>query len=66
MFILYSFSHTFSLPFQDIPENHSTNLSGTNAVVVCVDNGVNGRTKVFTENEAQESLLNNKNNETSI
>ncbi|XP_065361469.1 neuropeptides capa receptor [Calliphora vicina] len=50
---------------KDIPENHSTNLSGTNAVVVCVDNGVNGRTKVFTENEAQETLL-SKNNETCI
>ncbi|TMW45455.1 hypothetical protein DOY81_009465 [Sarcophaga bullata] len=37
-------------------------VGGTNVVVVC---GVNGRTKVFTENEVQVSLL-KKNNETCI
>ncbi|KAI8118701.1 Neuropeptides capa receptor [Lucilia cuprina] len=52
---------------EDIPENHSTDSTGTNAIVVCVDNnGVNGRTKVFTENDAQETLLNKKNDETYI
>ncbi|XP_073837619.1 capability receptor [Musca autumnalis] len=50
-------------------QNHTATLSGTgtNAMVVCVDNGSNGRTKVFTENEAKESLLSKYNsNETCI
>ncbi|XP_061396132.1 neuropeptides capa receptor-like [Musca vetustissima] len=45
----------------------ATSSTGTNAMVVCVDNGINGRTKVFTENEAKESLLSKYNaNETCI
>uniref|UniRef100_A0A1I8PZU1 G-protein coupled receptors family 1 profile domain-containing protein n=1 Tax=Stomoxys calcitrans TaxID=35570 RepID=A0A1I8PZU1_STOCA len=56
----------FNTPLEkEIPEKHASSVAGTNAVVVCVDNGLNGRTKVFTENEAQESLL-SKNNETCI
>ncbi|XP_075162370.1 capability receptor [Haematobia irritans] len=50
---------------KEITEKHTSSVTGTNAVVVCVDNGLNGRTKVYTENEAQETLL-NKNNETCI
>ena len=66
IFILFFF---FWFLLQDIRENHAIDLNGggsgsggTTAVVVC---SVNGRTKVFTENEVPVSLL-KKNNETCI
>uniref|UniRef100_A0A1A9VYR0 G-protein coupled receptors family 1 profile domain-containing protein n=1 Tax=Glossina austeni TaxID=7395 RepID=A0A1A9VYR0_GLOAU len=47
------------------PRFSDSTPNGTNNIIVCVDNNTNGSTKVFTENEVHETLLNH-NNETCI